>query len=470
MKTRLFPIFAASVMAVVGLAGCKPAAKDELKSLKITNKEALTAEWVVGQDDREVEYESDPVVPATEFGNKLKLTSSDATVVYTAGSMLVAVGEGTATVELKYNNKTYDSVEIEIKDELPEPAHWTGTIADAVKDLTPSNAGSKLYDLTGYIVAFQNGKSDCGSYGNYYLADTKGETDMSKCAYIYGSNPANELPAWNGAKYESMITSSGFNTNEMTKGATINSKITLTGVGLYYNGTTQEFNAKVTACDNSEVVTTTEPEIVEKTLAEIWADTQGNGKQCFTTTVKIKEFTDNKGNAVEAAGPYGNMNVTDASGETVAFCFGATAKQDAIKWNAGAGAYSFTNPQDFKTNTATKDLKVGDELGIKTIRSDYNATKEIVAVITSVNGVEVGGGGGSTDTETIVTSPVVGTAYRFGCYQETLKKYIYFNGALDGGRMTTTTKDNAVAPKPSKSGVFGIALTTFALYPSQLVV
>lgn len=43
------------------------------------------------------------------------------------------------------------------------------------------------------------------------------------------------------------------------------------------------------------------------------------------------------------------------------------------------GTYTFTNPQDWKTNTATKDLKIGDKISFYCMRTDYNTTKELYA-------------------------------------------------------------------------------------------
>ena len=70
------------------------------------------------------------------------------------------------------------SMTVNVVEILPEPEHFTGTIAEAIADLNQENAYSKLYDLEGYVVAWQNGKSGPGEYGNYYLADSIDETDL----------------------------------------------------------------------------------------------------------------------------------------------------------------------------------------------------------------------------------------------------------------------------------------------------
>ena len=121
MKKTFIP-FLACAMAAVGLAGCgeTPAPTPEeptplaITSLAISNKEELTAEWLVGTAQRTLtfKFEGAVVNPITELQRgALKITSSDTTVIAVSGMVITALKQGDATITATYGTYT-DSVKI----------------------------------------------------------------------------------------------------------------------------------------------------------------------------------------------------------------------------------------------------------------------------------------------------------------------------------------------------------------------
>ena len=82
----------------------------ELEGVSITNKAALTAEWILGEADRTVEVAYSPD-SFTEQDTPFTVESSDEEVIEADGSTLKAVGVGTATITVSAGGKQ-DSVSI----------------------------------------------------------------------------------------------------------------------------------------------------------------------------------------------------------------------------------------------------------------------------------------------------------------------------------------------------------------------
>ncbi len=84
---------------------------------------------------------------------------------------------------------------------------------------------------------------------------------------------------------------------------------------------------------------------------------------------------------------YGNFYVATEWNKSAAniLVYGATGlastatSGDTTVISEKDGAYTFTNPLDWLTNEATKDLKIGDKISFYCMRTDYNSTKELYA-------------------------------------------------------------------------------------------
>ena len=105
----------------------------------------------------------------------------------------------------------------------PEPALVTGKkVADFIAD-TEGN-GKQLYELTGKITKWAAGKEDGTKYGNFYLSDDEGTTEV----YVYGITATATALVWSGADGKYIFTNpQDFLTNENTKDLTIGSEVTV---------------------------------------------------------------------------------------------------------------------------------------------------------------------------------------------------------------------------------------------------
>ena len=103
-------IFALGLSAPAALMSCgEPAV-----TIEITNKEELTAEWLVGTAQRTLsfKFEGAAVNPLTELQKgTLKITSSDSSVINVSGMVITALKQGDATITATYGSHS-DSVKI----------------------------------------------------------------------------------------------------------------------------------------------------------------------------------------------------------------------------------------------------------------------------------------------------------------------------------------------------------------------
>lgn len=108
----------------------------EMKSLSITNKEALQASFRVGDSPRTIAITSDPVINVREkiASGDLVFKSNNLEVVSTVGAAISAVGTGTTTVEAIYKKKSFDSVEITVSGALTPQEKYGITHAGTEED------------------------------------------------------------------------------------------------------------------------------------------------------------------------------------------------------------------------------------------------------------------------------------------------------------------------------------------------
>jgi len=140
MKKGLLTTVALSA-GILALSACGGgssggSAGGEMKSLSITNKEALQASFRVGDSPRTITITSDPVINVREkiASGDLVFKSNDLGVVSTAGAAITAVGAGTTTVEAIYKKKSFDSVEITVSGALTPQEKYGITHAGTEED------------------------------------------------------------------------------------------------------------------------------------------------------------------------------------------------------------------------------------------------------------------------------------------------------------------------------------------------
>ena len=120
-----------------------------------------------------------------------------------------------------------------------------------------------------------------------------------------------------------------------------------------------------------------EPDMVEGTLAEFIANTEGNYKKAYHLSAEVKSFK----NGGQANDQYGNLVLTD--GENDLIVYGSTATASALTWD-NVSSYAFSNPKDFQSNEMTNAIAIGDTVEMKIVRCDYQTTIEGCGIILSV--------------------------------------------------------------------------------------
>lgn len=117
-----------------------------------------------------------------------------------------------------------------------------------------------------------------------------------------------------------------------------------------------------------------------KEFKEVEIETDDNknlvNKQIYKVTGKIKGFGKNSSslsNKSSDASVYGNLFLEDNDGEELQI-YGSSVTNTVLKFEDGK--WTFTNPQDFTSNSWTSGLNKGDEVTMLLTRCDYYGTIE----------------------------------------------------------------------------------------------
>ncbi len=189
--------------------------EETINSVAITNKDALTAEWTVGDADRTLNIAVDPAGNVNSLINKGKITvvSSDSTVVSVSGKVLKALKAGTATITVTYGDKT-DSVTVEVKRALTAIDEYgtvhEGTLADpldnedalVVATKTGETETQKYYYVKGTVYGFHTPAGNSKGNVSYYLTPAEGKTSKFLIYQAKGKDSAEvkEGDIWVGAE------------------------------------------------------------------------------------------------------------------------------------------------------------------------------------------------------------------------------------------------------------------------------
>ena len=253
------------------------------------------------------------------------------------------------------------------------------TVAE-LKEIPAEEEMKEIYKVTGTVKSWRYSDSTDGTqYGNFYVEDETGDI------LVYGATATEEALSWDDAagKYV-FINPKDFLSNELTKNIKIGDTVTLKVVRTNYKGTAQ-LNAivvEVVPAQGGEVVPPVEneePAVIENiTIAELIAIAAENEmKQAYTVTATVKawRYSDSTDGT-----KYGNFYIKDATGEILVY--GATATESALV--LADGKYTYSNKQDFLTNELTKNIKIGDVVTLKVVRTNYNGTAQLNAIVVSV--------------------------------------------------------------------------------------
>lgn len=129
-----------------------------------------------------------------------------------------------------------------------------------------------------------------------------------------------------------------------------------------------------------------EPEIVEgKTVSDLLTiPTADEKKYAYKITATVSHL--GQYDSQETAGIYGNIHITD--GTKTILVYGATATRSALTFNTSTGLYAYTNQKDFESNAVTKDIKIRDVVELLVIKTNYQGSAQLNAVVLSVTPYE----------------------------------------------------------------------------------
>jgi hypothetical protein len=389
MKKKSVLVLGLFALSAVGLAACgqgtsssSSAASSPVSSsssqqtiaISISNKDALKAEWHVGEADREVSIGLTPAGNITALINAgtITVTSSDPTVVSVNGKYLSPVKAGTATITVAYVGSGSDTVDLTIGEKLTAPDYQVKSLADLMA-ITDDTAGTYAYVTSGTVNSFKTG-TDGGDYGNLYF------TNGADKATIYGATASVSALSYDFAKKAFTFTNpKDFMTNSDTKGIKVGDVLDVVAIRCDYK-TTKEISIVIRAINGKAIsngVKTTDE------IQDMVADSFYN----YTVKGVIKSW---KNASATDGSAYGNLHIlTDGSKKDPLYIYGATGANTASTIDATAGTWKFTNPKDFLTNDDTKDLAIGDVVEVLGFRCDYQGAIEMNGIIHEVNPLSV---------------------------------------------------------------------------------
>ena len=373
-----------------------------IASLTITNKDAIEAEWWVGEDDRTLELNLGKEVNLASliYENKIMAVSSNPDVATVIGLKIQAVAEGTATIEVRAGEHKA-TVALTIKQDHLE----VGGEYSLEQIVNIPNTNKKWFKSSAVITGWVKG-TDGQQYGNLYVAK-----DWSKGATSYQVYGATGKTATEGGSYVDSSNNTvtvdkvlsekdgvfTFNnprdwlTNANTKDLKVGDKISFDCIRCDYNGVIELSLWNVKYVEHKEFETAPEPDPVQFTsLEQVLAGTKEENKaKKFVGKAKIK--------AIKPNDKYGNLwfevpESIAADYKDGLIVYGSTATASAITWDGVNEQYTFNNPKDYLTNDLTKNLVAGQEIDVELIRADFEkdgkVTKEVNAVIKNATQID----------------------------------------------------------------------------------
>ena len=223
----------------------------------------------------------------------------------------------------------------------------------ATKESLSADYKGKYLEIEGYVVISSTG------YANFAVA-----ADVDSCCNLYANENLN-LKQYAGAK----VIIKGF-----ARGVSVGN-----GLTIQVQSCTLAPGETMPEAPKEEFK---EPAVTTKTLAEIIAmDDANNAKAAYKVTTTVSKL--GQRDTDTSAGQYGNLWVGE--GEEKILVYGATATETALAWDKTTGKYVYTQAKDFDANDLTKDIKVGDTVVLLVIRSAYNGTPQLMAIVLAVN-------------------------------------------------------------------------------------
>lgn len=336
-----------------------------VSTLAITNKEALQAEWGVGQDNRLIEIKADGKefnVSQALANKNLVITTSNADSVGVVGAYIIAKGIGKATITVTYGGKS-DTVEVEALKRDTAPGFIAGTMADVAaadgnaEDIyvvpatvvstsatgTKVKAGDVEYDIAlitadatklQYDIANDDDKPTIQSFS--IASDAVAVTDLA------ANDALNLLAVKEGTAIKAIL-------------------LAKNGKGVIHFDTNTDDLAN---------------QVMDSVII-------GAANKAFyyrvTGVVTQWQYADSKD-----GGAYGNVTIKTEGCENAVLIYGCTMTESALTFSDAGGTFAFKNPKDFLTNETSKTIAIGDTITIEGFRCDYKGVSQLNGIIKSV--------------------------------------------------------------------------------------
>lgn len=243
MKKGLIPLLIASGMMLVGCGPQTPT----LTSVTIDNIAELQADWFPGDDDREVEVTATPTLNIDkEFSRSghMRLSTSNPEVIdyVGVGRMISAKGAGKAVLSVLYYEKVYATIELEVKNNRPEPAPIDGLTLKTIVDAT-RNQSTPASPVQKYTGTYEIETIERDQYGKMTLKDATQEGFL-----VYQSSKNTEFSWVAPGKYE-YTNPRDFNKDEALMNLEPGDKISMEMVTFLYSGRDFEAISKITGSE-----------------------------------------------------------------------------------------------------------------------------------------------------------------------------------------------------------------------------
>lgn len=376
MKKSVLTI-ACALVSVFGLAACGTTSVSSASSVysvnvadytsfSVTNKEALAAEWHVGDADRQLQFTGNIPVNAVQLiaDGSLTVASSNTEAVAVNGTYISAVGVGDATITATLNGLT-DSFAVTTMASKKAPDLKYSTIADVFA--ATEEVGSQAYVTTAKVLSFKTG-TDGGTYGNFNV-DIDG---AGTAGIVYGATAKASALAFDTATMKYKFSNpKDFMTNTDTKAIKVGDSLDMLVIRADYK-TTKEINAVILGINGAAISSAT------LTSDEVQAETNYLSLVSYTVTGKITAW---KKGATDGT-KYGNFYIkTDGAKSADLYVYGATATAGKLGYSSTKSKTVLTNPKDFLTNEKTKALAIGSSVTLLVTRCDYNGTIEVTGIV-----------------------------------------------------------------------------------------
>lgn len=351
--------------------------------VSITNKEELGEEpWyaLTAQRMLDLEFEGAEVnVREALIDGSVVITTANDKVVAPQGLYLAPMGEGTTTVTVTVNTdkgEVKDTVELTVAAPAVEPDPIESTVAEQNATEFDSNAiPQQIYIITGKVSRWSSG-NDGGDYGNFYLQDLENPDEE---ILVYGATSTEGALTFQPSGKWTFDNPKDWKKNEDTAKILIGDTVTMLATRCDYKGT-KELNGIITDIEYAPRQEFTEGEVIETTIADLLKvdvkaenpENSGVAQPLYQVTGKIDGWYNN----ATDGGDYGNFYISDGTNKILVY--GCTATEGSLSYNSASGMYSLSNPKDWKTNEATKDLKPGDEVTIKCYVTSYKDVNQVV--------------------------------------------------------------------------------------------